>query len=87
MRTKGEQIEENNRDFISSIFSSMTLNELFNHYVKMHTKWKKVKKEISENHTSIWDNNLYDLQMQIYPLEKNVKHKFRILTSKYRRID
>ena len=57
LRTKEEQIEENNRDLISNISSSMTLNELFDHYVKMQTKRKKIKKRTSENYVGIWNKN------------------------------
>lgn len=55
LRTKEEQIEENNRDLISNISSSMTLNELFDHYVKMQTKRKKIKKRTSENYANSED--------------------------------
>lgn len=70
LRTKEEQIEENNRDLISNISSNMTLNELFEHYVKMQTKRKKVKKRTSENYTGIWNKNLYDLPMARMPIGK-----------------
>ena len=63
LRTKEELIEENNRDLISNISSSMTLNELFDHYVKMQTKRKKIKKRTSENYVGIWNKNLYNLPM------------------------
>lgn len=55
---------------ISNISSSMTLNELFEHYVKMQTKRKKVKKRTSENYTGIWNKNLYDLPMANMPIGK-----------------
>lgn len=70
LRTKEELIEENNRDLISNISSSMTLNELFNHYVKMQTKRKKIKKRTSENYVGIWNKNLYNLPMVNMPIGK-----------------
>lgn len=44
---KEAQIAENNRNLISN---SMTLNELCEHYVRMQTKRKKIKRRISENY-------------------------------------
>lgn len=70
LRTKEEQIEENNRNLISNISSNMTLNELFEHYVKMQTKRKKIKKRTSENYVGIWNKNLYDLPMASMPIGK-----------------
>lgn len=70
LRTKEGQIEENNRDLISNISSSMTLNKLFDHYVKMQTKRKKIKKRTSKNYVGIWNKNLYDLPMANMPIGK-----------------
>ena len=70
LRTKEAQIEANNRDLISNIAGSMTLNELFEHYVKMQTRREKVKKRTSKNYIGVWDCNIRNLPMAQMPIEK-----------------
>lgn len=70
LRVKEEEIEENNRDLISNISGSMILNELFEHYVKMQTKRKKIKKRTSENYTGVWNKNMLELPMANMPIGK-----------------
>lgn len=70
LRTKIVVIEKNNRDLISNIASSMTLNELFEHHVNMQTRRKKVKIRTAQNYTGIWNKNMRQLPMANMPIWK-----------------
>ena len=70
LRTKIVAIEENNRDLISNIAGSMTLNELFEHHVNMQTRRKKVKIRTAQNYTGIWNKNMRQLPMANMPIGK-----------------
>ena len=70
LRTKIVVIEKNNRDLISNIASSMTLNELFEHHVNMQTRRKKVKIRTAQNYTGIWNKNMRQLPMANMPIGK-----------------
>lgn len=68
LRTKEKQIEENNKNLISNISANMTLNELFEHYVKMQERRKKVKKRTAENYKGIWNKNMGWLPIAVMPI-------------------
>ena len=55
---------------ISNIASSMTLNELFEHYVNMQTRRKKVKIRTAQNYAGIWNKNMRQLPMANMPIGK-----------------
>lgn len=70
LRTRIAESEENNRDLISNIASSMILNELFEHYANIQTKRKKIKKRTMQNYTGIWNKDMCQLPMANMPIEK-----------------
>lgn len=58
LREKEALIEQDRYDMISTSYGSMTVNELFDFYVKMKQKRGKITVRTIENYTKIWNKNM-----------------------------
>lgn len=58
LREKEEIIKKNLEDFISCSAGKMTLNELFEFYIQLRIKTKKLKVRSANNYKSVWNKNI-----------------------------
>lgn len=58
LREKEALIEQDRHDLISTSHGNMTVNELFDFYVKMKKKRGKITVRTEENYTKIWNKNM-----------------------------
>lgn len=58
LREKGALIEQDRFDMISGSYGSMTVNELFDFYVRMKQKRGKITVRTIENYTKVWNKNM-----------------------------
>lgn len=66
-------IEQDRHDLISTSHGNMTVNELFDFYVKMKKKRGKITVRTEENYTKIWNKNMRNRKfanMQIQAVRK-----------------
>lgn len=69
LREKERLIEQNGTGRKSNISGNMTLNELFDHYVKMQTRRKKVKRRTVDNYSCVWNKNMRTLSLALMPID------------------
>ena len=73
LREKETLIEQDRHDLISTSHGNMTVNELFDFYVKMKRKRGKITVRTEENYTKIWNKNMRSRKfanMQIQAVRK-----------------
>lgn len=73
LREKEALIEQDRHDLISTSHGNMTVNELFDFYVKMKRKRGKITVRTEENYTKIWNKNMRSRKfanMQIQAVRK-----------------
>ena len=79
LRDKEKEIERDMSDFISYSASKMTLNELFDLYMKI--KEKKIKQVSFENYLGVWNKNIREKKESEIPISILRKHHFLKLFS------
>ncbi len=69
LREKEALIEQDRYDMISTSYGSMTVNELFDFYVKMKQKRGKITVRTIENYTKIWNKNMRKRKFAGMPIQ------------------